>query len=62
MGATFRGDKDYSPNGRYNIFALPSLSKILCLLTTVDQTASSVVLVKKSFAISIFGVNFWGLL
>ncbi|KAI5065528.1 hypothetical protein GOP47_0020223 [Adiantum capillus-veneris] len=50
---------DYSPNGRYNIFALRSLSKALCL-TTLAQTANLVVLVKKDFAISTFGVNFRG--
>ena len=47
---------DYSPNGHYNLFVLRALSKVLCLSTP----ANMVVLVKKSFASSVFGVNFRG--
>ena len=50
---------EYSPLGRYNLFALRALSKVLCL-STLAQSANMVVLVKKSFASSVFGVNFRG--
>ncbi|MCO5554958.1 hypothetical protein L7F22_008498 [Adiantum nelumboides] len=47
----------YSPNGRYNLFALKSLSKTLCL-STLAQSANMKVLVKTTFATSVFGGNF----
>ncbi|MCO5569081.1 hypothetical protein L7F22_022788 [Adiantum nelumboides] len=50
---------EYSAKGRYNLFALQSLSKTLCL-STLAQSANMKVLVKKTFATSIFGVNFRG--
>ena len=37
----------YSPMGRYNVYALRALSKILCL-STLAQSANIVVLVKIS--------------
>ncbi|MCO5557830.1 hypothetical protein L7F22_011402 [Adiantum nelumboides] len=50
---------EYSPNGRYNLFALQSLSKTLCL-STLAQSANMKVLIKKTFATFVFGVNFRG--
>ena len=42
-------DKDFSPNGHFKVFALRTLSKLLCL-STIGNTVSSVILVKKSLS------------
>ena len=58
-GAVVIIHKDFSPSGHFNVFALKSLSKILCL-STISQTTNGVILVKKSLATAVFSTGFRG--
>ena len=52
-------DKYFFPNGHFKVFALRTLSKLLCL-STIGNTVSSIILVKKALAINTFSSGFRG--
>ncbi len=51
--------RDFSPQGHFMTWSLKALSKILCL-STIAQTTHFVILVRKSLAVTAFGMGFRG--